>query len=534
MPRFVLTILTLLLQTLLAGAAFAPNAQELAVAALFKSDANQQRATEIYDETLSYVARARALDMAARGYFAHVNPDGRAANDLVRAAGYHLPAWWPTDPKLNYIESLAAGYDSAAKTWSAWLQSPSHKVHVLGETDFFRSQVRYGIGYANGGVYGHYWVILTAPHPWLEITSPSKSSTVKGSTVTLTGKTSTDSKTASIVARIENAGGTSAFRRASGTSKWSATLTDLGPGKNTVRIRSLNSSGSVICESVLRLISLPRLSVSATAGGSVTPAQLNGTTYHNVGTSLTLEAFPAPGYLFLRWSGDLVAKTARVSFSLSKSTTTKAEFVRNYFPASAGSFVGEIGDSRGLVRLKLGSTGALSGRVFFEGKTYSFSGVFPPDRTTTVTATSEGQPNLKLRLKLAVGSGIPLVKGTVIRGVESIRFESGQIASSNVAQAGLYILKASSHALKGSLNAELDIKSNGNVAINGSLPNGIPWSTGGYLGKNGTLYIYSKASDGSLIIGDLQFDSSPERVISGTLLWHKLTGIPLTVTGALK
>jgi hypothetical protein len=86
---------------------------------------------------LDQVAHERALDMGVRNYFSHVNPDGHGPNYLVRQAGYKLPSWWGTDPELNYIESIAGGYQTAGAAWNAWLGSPAHRRHVLGEIDFY-------------------------------------------------------------------------------------------------------------------------------------------------------------------------------------------------------------------------------------------------------------------------------------------------------------------------------------------------------------------------------------------------------------
>lgn len=72
------------------------------------NDPHQGRPELILDPLIENVARARAKDMADRGYFAHVNPDGNAANYLLKQAGYVLPTWWPTDRDLNYVESIAA------------------------------------------------------------------------------------------------------------------------------------------------------------------------------------------------------------------------------------------------------------------------------------------------------------------------------------------------------------------------------------------------------------------------------------------
>lgn len=125
----------------------------------------QNRITFTCNATLTQVARERALDMATRDYVSHVNPDGYGPNYLVRQAGYPLPDYYSSDPASNNIESIAAGYNNAVTVWSSWMDSDSHRTHLLGETEFYAEQIDYGIGHVyveSGSTYQHYWVVLTA------------------------------------------------------------------------------------------------------------------------------------------------------------------------------------------------------------------------------------------------------------------------------------------------------------------------------------------------------------------------------------
>lgn len=141
------------------------NTQERSLAALAKSHPSQERPAMNCHAILSQVAHERALDMGRNEYFSHINLDGYGPNYLVAQAGYNLPSWWPDSPTENYIESIAAGYTSAEEAWNAWLNSKNHRVHVLGENDFWAEQTNYGMGYAyvEGSPYGHYWVFISAP-----------------------------------------------------------------------------------------------------------------------------------------------------------------------------------------------------------------------------------------------------------------------------------------------------------------------------------------------------------------------------------
>ena len=65
-------------------------AEEKAAANLFLNDVRQSRPSLVCSPLLADVARQRAADMANRGYFDHVNPDGVGPNSLMRSAGYPL------------------------------------------------------------------------------------------------------------------------------------------------------------------------------------------------------------------------------------------------------------------------------------------------------------------------------------------------------------------------------------------------------------------------------------------------------------
>ena len=143
--------------------------REAEMAALLVSDPGQRRERMSRNAILDSVARARAQDMADRGYFGHVNPDGLGANTLVRRAGYRLPSTYDDSPAAFNIESAAAGdpYATARATWRGWMGSRGHRTHLLGLHPAFAAQTEYGIGYVYrpNSRRGHYWVVLIAPPP---------------------------------------------------------------------------------------------------------------------------------------------------------------------------------------------------------------------------------------------------------------------------------------------------------------------------------------------------------------------------------
>jgi len=138
-----------------------PSPSEAALILTMQDHPGQGRPTLIVHGTLMEVAEAHAADMAERGYFDHINPDGINANGRVIDAGYPLPYAYDA----NSIESIAAGHQTVQEAWDAWMGSPPHRAHLLAEDDFFVDQVYVGVGhvFVEGSEYGHYWVVVTAP-----------------------------------------------------------------------------------------------------------------------------------------------------------------------------------------------------------------------------------------------------------------------------------------------------------------------------------------------------------------------------------
>jgi uncharacterized protein YkwD len=92
---------------------------------------------------LNQAADAYSADMVARGYFAHVTPEGRSVSDRVRATGYLNGA---NDWALG--EDIGWGTGSAstpASIFRAFMNSPPHRRVILS-----RAYREIGVGVAPG------------------------------------------------------------------------------------------------------------------------------------------------------------------------------------------------------------------------------------------------------------------------------------------------------------------------------------------------------------------------------------------------
>lgn len=124
------------------------------------NDPRQQRPELLPDPVLMQVAQEKAEDMRDREYYDHITPEGVNPNLMVLQAGFPLPSFYDKDS--NNVESIAGAYNPPDVVYEAFISSPPHRAHLLGELPFFQCQNRFGIGYAEGGFYHHYWVVIIA------------------------------------------------------------------------------------------------------------------------------------------------------------------------------------------------------------------------------------------------------------------------------------------------------------------------------------------------------------------------------------
>ena len=110
-----------------------------------------------WDEALANLARAHSEDMAKRGYFKHVNPEGLSPMKRAEAAGYKLCQLIGENIYQNNLysrvitEKKRTTYDwnsmdkIAATTIKGWMDSPSHRQNIL-DKNYTREAVGLAIG----------------------------------------------------------------------------------------------------------------------------------------------------------------------------------------------------------------------------------------------------------------------------------------------------------------------------------------------------------------------------------------------------
>jgi len=74
-----------------------------------------------HDDRLRRSARAHSDDMAVRGYFAHIAPDGKSPGEWMRELGYTAPAG----------ENIARGQPDPPQVMMTWMNSPPHRASII-------------------------------------------------------------------------------------------------------------------------------------------------------------------------------------------------------------------------------------------------------------------------------------------------------------------------------------------------------------------------------------------------------------------
>jgi hypothetical protein len=522
--------------------------QEQAIANDLVSDPSQGRPYMVLDPVIQAVAEARAKDMAVRNYFSHVNPDGVAANYLLRQAGYQLPAWWGTDPSANYVESIAAGYSSPSDTWTQWMDSPPHKEHLLAQNSFFATETHYGVGYYYdpGSTYQYYWVVITAPPEPIEIMTPANGAVVTGTAVVATGMADPSTGAATVQYRVENTTGTSDYEPATGLASWSGTLDGLEPGRNVIRVESLDGSGNLIAQTTcaVNYIVPTTLSVTVSGSGTVTAPYAGVTTQHE-GNMVAIRATPRPGSIFTGWTGSIVSANPLITFVVQADMSLQANFEPSPFVPVEGAHFGVITTGsgaapNGLIRVALLIGGGFTGHVTIGVAGYSFSGVLDPSGAATVTIPVPGQSPMILTLQADLTGGTGDITGTLTEGAVSYEYVVSQVSyngtTSTAPEAGRYTVALSpdptltgSSAPQGNGYATILVAKTGLAAVTGCLADGTPYSALGYVANDGTLAIFcvpSGSSRGSALTGLLTFRATDVSDVDGTLTWTKGASAP--------
>ena len=163
--------------------------------------------------------------------------------------------------------------------------------------------------------------------PKVTITSPAAGANLTNASFLLQGNASDNVTVAQVQCRLENAAGTNAYQAADGTTNWSATVANLIPGPNTVRVRAFdaNSNVSPTVARTFNYVVVEPLTLSIGVGGAVSGAT-NGQLLH-VGAAYKITAKPKTGFGFAGWTGEVVTNSPTLSFVMQTNLNLQANFL---------------------------------------------------------------------------------------------------------------------------------------------------------------------------------------------------------------
>ncbi len=369
--------------------------------------------------------------------------------------------------------------------------------------------------------------------PTVAITSPKSGAKLTNSTVTVQGTAGDNLGVALVQYRLENAAGTNDYQNADGTNNWTATINNLIPGPNTIRVRSFDTSGNDSPEVsvTVNFVVVSLLTVNINGTGTVTPS-LNQT-LQPVGNTLTLTAKASSGQVFSNWTGDASSTSPAITFVMRSNMVLSANFVPNPFTPLAGTYEGLIyqtngpnNPSSGFFNGKLTSAGAFSAKIVLGGQKLSLSGQFTAGGFFSNNIVRKGAPPLTAQLNLDLATGS--LTGQFGDGSGFTQLIANRAVTSAGATAGKYTLLIPGGAdgvaqPGGDSYATIVVSSTGAISLKGVLADGSKVTQKANLLTTGQWPLYIPLySGGGSVLGWLNFSNG---VIGGTVDWFKRSGL---------
>ncbi len=259
--------------------------------------------------------------------------------------------------------------------------------------------------------------------PTVSISYPAPNAKLTNSTVVVQGTASDNIAVAAVEYRLENAAGTNDYQTATGTNRWSATIPNLAPGLNTVRVFAIDTSSN-LSGTVARTFTyavVEPLVVTVQGSGTLTP-KYNGADLV-LGQAYTITAAPASGCIFVNWTdntGRVLATTLKLSFTMTTGLQLQANFIPNPFIPLKGTYAGLFADTNGFASANAGSfsatlttQGGLTAQLLLAGATYRLSGSLSASGAYSNTIAGPAHASLKVQLQLDLQGGGQGLTGTV-------------------------------------------------------------------------------------------------------------------------
>jgi hypothetical protein len=386
--------------------------------------------------------------------------------------------------------------------------------------------------------------------PVVSITYPANGRTVSNSAVTALGKASDAFWLNRVEYRLHNAVVSNAYQLAqttNGWTNWSAPLTGLHPGTNTLWVRAYDENGNVSVEtrSQFTYVVYETLRVGVSGLGSIKPAAYTNTVLM-VAKPYTVTAAPAKGWILSNWTdGGGVPLTNGVSlkFTMVSNLVLNANFVTNPFIATKGSYAGLFlpeaveniaFTNAGYVSATVTDKGALSAKLQVGGAAYSLSGALSPGGYYSNSIARKAMNPLNVQLQLDL-NGAGTLTGTVFsagwKAPASLWADRAVYSKTNPAPQALNkytmilvnrtnVTAAPGDYSVGALSADVS----GNLKFSGTLSDGTKATQSSVVSQYNQWPMYLSLYSGKgAVMGWLNVSNTPDTGSAGLVSWLKPT-----------
>jgi cyclophilin family peptidyl-prolyl cis-trans isomerase len=335
---------------------------------------------------------------------------------------------------------------------------------------------------------------------------------------------------------------------AAGDGIWNATLTGVPPGTNVVVVEAIDTSGNRTLASRTFFHSIRRpLSLNVANAGIVSGiGAINGALLE-VGSGYSFVALPAPGFLFVGWTGTVHSASANLKFIMESNTALTAVFTANPFPSIKGTYTGLFYDtnvvdqqSSGYLTLTLGTFGTYSARMQMSGKTHRFTGTFSTSGGETNFVTRRGTNDVLVRLSVDLFGGTDqltgIVSNFVLNATETNIWQAELMADRAVFNpklnpaglAGSYTMlvpldTSSPTGPTGDGFGRVKVNAGGKLAFHGTLADGTKAVQRSFVSKTGEWPLYLSLHKGKgALVSWVNFNTNGvQSNFSGLLTWIK-------------
>lgn len=385
--------------------------------------------------------------------------------------------------------------------------------------------------------------------PTVAIAYPGSGATVSNSTISARGTAKDNIGVGEIDYRLVNVLGASDWTNSASSTNaytnWTAMLTGLTPGTNTLQVRSVDQNGNVskVASSTFNYVVTDTLHLAATGLGSVTAGYSNS--LRQINKSYSITATPAKNWILSNWTASWygqpefqMTNATKLTFAMRTNMTLSANFVTNPFTWTGGSYAGLFTNAdieftnSGYFSASLTSQGKLSAKLQLGGASYSLSGPVSAGGWYSNAIARKGLPPLVVQLQVDLSGG-NAVTGLVTCASwtnSSLLWADRAVYSktAHAPQAGnKYTL-----AMQGSGNVTnapgnfsagaLGVDVSGNISFSGTLSDGTKATQKAVVSQHNQWPLYLALYSGKgAVLGWLSVSNTPDTNAVGQVSWLK-------------